>query len=148
MSNTKDIKDYLHLYLGCEVLGEYADDEARKGYLTGVTNGAAECEIQFFLEDGFNVSEYPEWNDSAKVKILLTPLSEMTKEDFRATFFDKELAAIDDAYSFEKQFLNCPKSGDVAMYARDFLYLLLKGFDLFNLIPEGLAIDKTNVTNI
>jgi hypothetical protein len=81
----KDIKDYGHLYIGCEVMGEYLD-EPRRGYLTGVRNGGYECEIQFFEEDDFNVMEEPEFNEPDKVKLLLLPLSSMTEEDWKKCF--------------------------------------------------------------
>lgn len=82
----RNIKDFIHLYLGCEVMGIHpTDDSERKGYLTGI-HGEYEAEIQFFNEDGFNVSEEPEYNRFNKVKPILRPLSDMTEEDFRSLF--------------------------------------------------------------
>ncbi len=79
---SKKLSDYIHLYIGCEVIGTYNDGSGSKGFLTGVTNGATECEIQFLEEDGVNVSESPEWNDVKDVKPILRPLSDMTKEEW------------------------------------------------------------------
>ncbi|HTH58284.1 MAG TPA: hypothetical protein VL728_19695 [Cyclobacteriaceae bacterium] len=77
----KDIKDYLHLYLGCELIGTYSGNGGAKGYLTGVTNGGSECEIQFIIEDGINVEEEPQWNDSKDIKLILRHISDMTQEE-------------------------------------------------------------------
>lgn len=77
------LKDILYLYLGCEVFGTYNDQSGSKGYLTGITNGGQDCEIQFFEEDGINVSEEPEFNDIAEIKPILRPLSDMTEDEIR-----------------------------------------------------------------
>lgn len=81
----KKISDFLHYYIGCEVIGNY-NDEPRKGYLTGVQNGGYECEIQFFEEDGFNVFEEPEFNESKDVKLCLSRLEDITEEDWIKCF--------------------------------------------------------------
>ena len=54
---TKEIKDYLHFYIGCEVMApcmSWDEEPVAKGYLTGI-HGEYEAEIQFII-DG-NVEE-------------------------------------------------------------------------------------------
>lgn len=75
----KKLSDYLHLYLGCEVS---VQGEERKGYLTGVTNGGVECEIQYQLVDNpHHLEEEPEFSPIEDVKPALRPLSSMTEEE-------------------------------------------------------------------
>lgn len=129
----KEIKDYLHYYIGCEVLGQL-NGEKRKGYLTGVTNGGTECEIQFFEEDGINVFEEPEFNTSEEVKVCLRPLSDMTEHE-RSESFDAWNKPLLDKTDER----NIPKKRQ----AQEVKHLLSKHFDLFGLIDAGLAIDKS-----
>lgn len=42
------IENYLHLYMGCDVLGVYSDQSKRRGHLSDVINGGFECGVQFF----------------------------------------------------------------------------------------------------
>jgi hypothetical protein len=88
------LKDVLHLYLGCEVIGSY-NDEPRKGYLTGLTNGGTECEIQFFEEDGLNVFEHPEFNTAEQVKPIFRRLSSMTKDEAQKVAALENVAALE-----------------------------------------------------
>lgn len=131
----KELKDYLPFYLGCEVFGTYNDASGSRGYLTGVINGGTECEIQFFLEDGFNVEEEPYFNNAEEIKPLLRPLSDMT-EDERERFGwqdESEFRYLSDAHQVMKNYY----------YGWQFIDLLKLHFDLFGLIESGLAIDKT-----
>ncbi len=122
----KDIKDYLPFYLGCQIFGSDYDNNCRKGYLTGVTNGGCDCEIQFFTDDGINVEEEPVYDEVKDIKLILRPLSIMT-EDERKAFGCATGTSI----------------GDMEMEAKRISYLLSKHFDLFGLIESGLAIDAT-----
>lgn len=127
----KKIEDYLHLYLGCEVMGtEPAWGESRKGYLTGI-HGEYEAEIQFFEEDGVNVSESPAYNKFTQVKPILRPLSSMTQEE--ADDYNKKSATRFSLDYFRDQVM---EEAEVTRY------LLSKHFDLFGLIDAGLAIPK------
>lgn len=123
-----NIQDYIHLYLMCEVTGDY-NDEPRKGYLTGVQNGGTECEIQFFEEDGFNVFEEPTFNETEKVKLLLRPFSDMTEAEM------KEIYSI----IFKREF---PKSGRIQFHSERTVYLeprwvLLSGLDRLGIEANG-----------
>ncbi len=134
----KDIKDYLHLYLGqkCKV-----QNHSGEHILVGIKNNAA----LFPYINGIVTMQ--------EVKPLLRPLSDMTKEE--AMLYVKIL----DEYAY-RVFL---KDGQIQfdyhkgdeigsgcfdlMYScpEQFLYLLKQRFDLFNLISEGLALDKTKM---
>lgn len=142
----KELKDYLHLYLGCEIIGTYRDASGSKGYLTGITNGGCDCEIQFILEDGINVEEEPYINDIAQVKPILRPLSDMTEDE------ENEIEGEYGSYGLgEKHLCNALKNHDLR-YVKKLdeafgliHYLLSKSFDIFGLIEAGLAIDASTL---
>jgi hypothetical protein len=108
----RDIKDYLHLYLGCEAM--HGD---RKIVVCGLNINS--YYIQNILnEDTLRISD---------IKPILRPLSSLTNEERT----ERGKAII----QYGKEFID-------AEYHR---WMLSKGFDIFNLIPEGLAIDKTTL---
>lgn len=112
-NKAKDIKDYLHLYLGC--------DCDRSGRLERIDYSfLVWCENNHRLKD---------------VKPILRQLSDMTEEE-------------------EKQYHKIRETGYTSNVERQMLndaagtkYLLSLGFDLFNLIPDGLAINKSSLKN-
>lgn len=119
----KDIKDYLHLYLGCKVeIGA-----TLPGMLLGVEGNTAF--VKHFTEGRICMA-------LKQVKPILRPLSDMTEEEgVEAEVAWKEGSNYGETIG---QGLNCA-------YAYRLKYLLSKGFDLFNLIPKGLAIDKSSL---
>ena len=127
----KELKDYIHLYIGCELIGKL-HGKPTKGLLTGIS-GEYEAEIQFFEEDGINVFEYPEYNDFEKVKLILRPLSDMTEEE---KLF---------VYNFDIWLGGMSVNESLPINAEITYFLLSKHFDIFGLIPAGLAIDKTTL---
>ena len=135
MQTEKKIEDYTHLYIGCEVFGTYSDQSGSKGYLSGVTNGGTECEIQFFLEDGINVEEDPVWNDVKEIKLILRPLSDMTIEECGYCKIPPHWSNEDLHELIDEEAWTCEQVR----------YMLSKHFDLFGLIEAGLAIDKTTL---
>jgi len=123
----KDINDYLYLYFGCEaeVLGK------SNGRLVGLNQDIAIC-------------WHPDYGAGStlaiNIKLLLRPLSDMTEEEKKEISFD--------AYKVMRKEQNPTANGTeraVTWAAKQTAYLLKQGFDLFNLIPEGLAIDKTKL---
>jgi hypothetical protein len=130
---SKNIKDYLHLYLGCEVLWE---DES------GNTGGTE-------ILDGHLI-------ESSKVlkiiiKPILRPLSDITKEEvadlmgvdgfikrgnWSEPFFQCEYEDLSNDQRFKHLYIT-------QMSPTQTVFLIKSRFDLFNLIPEELAIDKT-----
>ena len=86
-------------------------------------------------------ASYSDNQDKIFPLLLLRPLSDLTED---------EGFELSDTMGFftPDNFITAIKSG--SKYVMDFRlsfeltqYLLKQGFDLFNLIPEGLAIDKT-----
>lgn len=147
----KNIKDYLHLYgLWLPVLykgGKYKERQYK---------------VQQINEKGVRL-EYCTKNKSYswvmaeydKIKPFLRPLSDMTEEEFteyaktRGYNETPNLTRKDKGWTFGTEdgssgtFLSLvPPYGD-RHKPESFLYLLSKHFDLFNLISDGLAIDKT-----
>jgi hypothetical protein len=111
----KNIKDYLHLYFGCEAIDQ-------EGWKTKV-----------------------EWSDLGYPEniqnLLLRPLHEMTESDGMKIFGSKKKYLF---YRKEKE----QNPGDLFLFTPNEIDKLLKeGFDLFNLIESGLAIDKTKLTD-
>ena len=121
----KDIKDYLHLYLGCEVYVERYD---KIGTLVMVSSESRMGWVRLRNPD---ISEWQE------IKPILRPLSDMTEEE-KDDFADH-------GYEFEDNGelpVNIWKGVNMSGHV---LWLLSKGFDLFGLIEAGLAIDKTKL---
>lgn len=129
---SKQLKDYLHLYLGCECrITGYS--ELRHILMVNET-GLSVC-------TGTDINGVHIWWKSKDCKLLLRPLSDMTED---------EGFALSDIMGFftPDNFISAIKSG--SKYVMDFRlsfeltqYLLKQGFDLFGLIESGLAIDKT-----
>lgn len=127
---SKEIKDYLHLYLGCEV-----DYSGTRCELFGVHQ--AYCVIGDFGNIG--MVKIPT-EDFIRLKPILRPLSDMTEDELN------ECGNLDYDFSDEPELNKWDyKSFDTLISANQFVWLLSKHFDIFNLIPEGLAIDKNKI---
>lgn len=116
----KKIEDYLHLYIGCDT---------NRGMLIGLTGSKA------FVWRG----ETRIYGESAIV-LFLRPLSDMTEEEMQECgnmIYD--FSDDPELNTWEWQYFQ------IGLAPEQLYYLLKKGFDLFNLIPEGLAIDKTKI---
>lgn len=118
---TLSIEHYLPLYLGQECIHQSKPIIGNRFVLT----------IETLLE--------------AKVcdcKLLLRPLMSITEDEKLVLF--KLLYGEEDAYSAIR--LKFALKTD-SLNPESFKYLLSKGFDIFNLIPEGLALDTTTLKN-
>lgn len=113
----KELKDYLHLYLGCQVV--FYDGRILE--LTGINNSC------FYV----NGIRWPETlTDHGKIKPILRLLSDISKKE------RKELAAI----------AGLDFDNEITIWTPDqFVWLLSKHFDLFGLIESSLAIDTTTL---
>jgi hypothetical protein len=110
---SKQLKDYLHLYLGCQIRFH-----SNLTGTWGIWNKMTYSDIELAVAHiGFG----------EKCQIQLRPLSDMTEEEMLEV--DIDIPNISSEY--EKL---TPKA---------FTQLLQWGFDLFGLIESGLAIDKT-----
>lgn len=136
-----ELKDFLPLYIAQEV--------QRRGNLAGdyeVAKLVGFCKSE--VEEGKLIAQvdtgdeeehyYHEWYVE-EVILFLRPLSNMKEEEGRKCFddWDSDSPNAKDAIShgFEPNELN----------PEQFRYLLSRGFDLFGLIEDGLAIDKTTM---
>lgn len=115
----KDIKDYLHFYIGCDVL--------RPDGKTVLQIYGIEGSLVVHREN----SELT-YSRMTGCKPILRPLADMTEEEIKERGWSK--LELNHAVSQER---------NRSLYTNEFLYLLSRGFDLFNLISEGLAINKT-----
>ena len=131
----KEIKDYLHLYLGCDVQytfkSEYSDVvELRIGILESIDRNG-NCVITHKDKDGKIIHAFTRLHIGS-FKPILRPLSSMTPKE-----------------KLELSRLNLSEwSADLVKYqAIRTKWYLSKQFDLFGLIEAGLAIDATTLNN-
>lgn len=114
----KELKDYLHLYLGSNVL---MSDGKNILPLTGISGSLA---ISDFIEGAeLNLIHTP----IHTCRPILRPLSDMTTEE---------------SYRWRL------KAKSYQSYAATVKYYLDRHFDLFGLIEAGLAIDSTTLKEI
>lgn len=117
----KDIKDYLHLYFYSEI--EITEVFISVGYKVG----------QRFVPSGGELALAIRENPVFACKPILRPLSSMTEEEA------KEIGWWDDwdnRIAYAKDFKE-----DWMFSSSNMLWLLKNSFDLFNLIPERLAVN-------
>lgn len=119
----KKIEDFLHLYLGCEVM-EVGNNRG-KLYAIGLLGGDGKYRA---LVDCSSNDSY--WTSLENLKPLLRKLSSMSEEERKEhrLLMYGEVDMANQIYSYAET----PDS---------FHYLLSKGFDLFGLVDAGLAID-------
>jgi hypothetical protein len=142
---TIEIKDYLHLYLGCEVKindgGICKLESVSKSGLARVSDA-----------DAIDVGQYVSIDD---FKLLLTPIAEISESDAiylaRLVAVSKDFRDIrtwrnrynDLIVSWTTDKFNA--TGEKCYTAQQTFFLLTCGYDLFNLIENNLAIDKTKI---
>lgn len=172
----KNLKDYIHLYIGCEVAC-YSDklraskELERYATLDGVVyeswRKSPPIKVSC-IPEGFK-NRYHYSYDVDEIKLLLRPLSDMTEEEkveFIHLKFRSIMGNIDRtfvtkihptespniiSFSFYKSVGCGAEAGSRTYYINQsdpeqFQYLLSRGFDLFGLIEAGLAIDKTKMS--
>lgn len=130
---SKKIEDYLHLYLGCEV-----ERFGRSGKAYGKDDLTGDVIHEIYADI------YPYY-----IKLLLRPLSDITDEEAWTCleYCDAggrntpKCALTSPVCTLTDPTFNSNLSPDQWFLATK--YLLSKHFDLFGLIPAGLAIDKT-----
>jgi hypothetical protein len=160
----KSIKDYLHLYLGCEVEYPNTDGKHIRAILSYVGRNDIETTYKRTRSSvsGSKIKgDYLSWKsngwhncDALRVKPILRPLSSMTEEEAKdiATIYFKPFD--DKSFSFSISSCGLVRikyhhasllyggTSPIGDYTPEiFTYLLSKSFDLFDLIPSGLAID-------
>ena len=119
----KNLRDYLHLYIGS------ARVEYDSSYMRDLT--PSEYGIARHVADN--------------VKLVLRPLSDMTKEE--AVYIKRILRDNHGIDTIKTVLKNGWHLGHIGANASQMFqitqYLLSKGFDLFGLIEDGLAIDAS-----
>lgn len=138
----KNIKDYLHLYIGCET---------DQGLLIGMVNcdnDKEDIQCVCLMKEGGLV------NGSIKnIKPILRPLSDMTEEEalecYESCWQGHQIDDVNKARHIRELFSEESDPdyayGNVTGNAKVFRWALFKGFDLFGLVEAGLAIDKTTL---
>jgi hypothetical protein len=149
----KDIKDYLHLYINsceCEVI--YVNTQV-KNHIAKVGETVKFDDVTYYVVSS---------EDIINIKLILRPLSDMTEgeawefvggksdhlyDDLKIDKIDKTGISISYVINAgdEGSFPQSHKFDFFALGPEQFRHLLSRGFDLFNLIPEGLAIDKRTI---
>ncbi|HEX8334711.1 MAG TPA: hypothetical protein VF622_18960 [Segetibacter sp.] len=166
-------QEVAHLYLGCEVLATYNNVSDSRGYLTGITNGGTECEIQLILEDGFNVEEEPYFNLITEVKPVLRSITSMNQIEMEELLIKKYapnedifMQRISSIIFLTHEIKRNIKRGEGVCYSTfrsdgshystgtlsfknlnptQFRYLLSLHFDLFELIETGTALNLSEL---
>lgn len=116
----RQLKHYAHLYLGCELISKATNEVT--GKLEGVVGNMAHFRISGVWYSA-PIEDY---------KISLKLLESMTEEE------KKEYSnMVPDSHNGASSF-----SPWINLNSKRTLWALSKHFDLFNLIPEGLAISS------
>lgn len=118
----KQLKDYLHLYLGCEVAVNYNLNEVGGMMIDKVTG---------VYDDGSASISNGYLEPISKLKPILRPLSDLRFEEKQE----------------QAKLFNEAINTDALPEAVGIAYMLSKHFDLFGLIESGLAIDKTKLNS-
>jgi hypothetical protein len=122
-----NIQDYLHLYLGCDVIHK---DGTTAKLVSTTTMG--ECAFIHNDTNQFGVSSPEEFG-----KLILRPISDVTPEEAEEMWYMIEPKNVLEMQGHRQTY-------KVALCSERTRYLLSKGFDLFGLIDAGLAISKAN----
>lgn len=151
-----DIKEVLHLYLGCEIQvvrpeGSVPFESGLKGGCYNATE-ALEYDTTYTLDArklAFIMGSTTVMAMLPHVKPILRPLESMTEEELdeiaRQVLEEDDLAhPVAEKIANYETFISM---GDWSAFemAQMTAYLLSKHFDLFGLIPAGLAIDKASL---
>ncbi len=146
MTDKQELKDVLHLYLGCEVQTKIRR-ETSKGQPMRKLKGRL-CDFDLLVPNCVGIHLEDEKYDTdttslpiSDIKPILRPLSDMT---------DKEIKDIQKLTLLS--YNGCHTDSWVKTNTKYWLYeaqrtkyLLKQGFDLFGLIESGQAIDKTTL---
>lgn len=122
------ITDYIHFYVGAKILYKGVVST-----ITGLQNSVDGMPgpVMFFNNEGTKGLA-----NLKDCKLLLIPISKLTAEDFRQLDGRKQLAPLEDFIVTYSAYLPYFSPNDT-------MFLISKGYDVFNLIKEGYAIDIT-----
>lgn len=128
------LQDYIHLYIGCDVQRDHGGI-IEHGKLVGVSASEVEPGKTVTIIN-VGLDHFHEWYVEETV-LILRPLSDITEEEQDYVWHATEPIGV-----FEMTFgTQCRK---VVLCPDRTKFLLSKGFDLFGLINEGLAVSKNS----
>lgn len=136
-----ELKDVIHFYLGCEVI--HASFGQKPFELKGIQEPWVSAnQPKVFLSFIRDYDSDPIIEDSCyelfdKIKIVLRPLPSLTKQEM------EECGNLLYDFSNEPE-LNCWEwtNFQIGLAAEQFLWLIKRQFDVFNLIESGQALNK------
>lgn len=136
-SMEKKLEDYLHFYIGCEVLltSERESPEPNIKRLTGITDDFSGGKW-YHLDD----EKYHHEVNESDFKLLLRKLSDMDEDTARRGYWG--------SINKFKEFLQLHQWSDqkhMRWFPEDMAFLLKQGFDIFELIPANLALDAATL---
>jgi hypothetical protein len=147
----KELKDYIHLYIGCNITYPDIESEAPMviARLTGISNQNGVETTYLEVQKNDNGTEthgdYLSWkpnghhkSDALHIKLILRPLDEMS--DAESTVY----AQLGDA-DFNKAVGRKDYYAVDKMAAHQVFWALKKGFDLFDLHAAGLAVHENEL---
>lgn len=120
----KEIKDYLHLYLLKECEYEWQPEDL-------ILKGRVTTRIIEGMQNGRVI-----W-----CKPILRPLSDMTDDEYMEV--GNILCTSQGEQAIKQLIADATYMIHIQFSFELTFYLLKQGFDIFNLIPEGIALDKT-----
>ena len=135
----KELKDYLHLYLGCECKTPWGilrltRFDIKDKYKAWFTTGFKENEKILYANGCIGKSF-----QTSSIKLILRPLSDLNDEELKC--LRSERKHLRGVHRNDLRFIINLNTWS----PEDIVFLLSKGFDLFGLIEAGLAIDKTTL---
>lgn len=122
----KELKDYLHFYLGCNV--------SVRGQIEKLIAVARNGDIETFFRG--HLRNYYNINDDFGVKPILRSLSNMTEEE--KAFINQ----------FEADYSRLTMNDSLKVDAEIISFLLSKKIDLFGLIESGLAVTDVELQTV
>lgn len=179
---TRNMKDFIHYYIGQKVKNPYNAEREIIGDLKGIIQDFAVIRNYDVFGDPWSELTYVGFD---KIRLILRPLESMTEEEMKGLLISTTPKDMEDApgpedYDLEMFYndggtmvdgdvavgcnFNCicfegqiaiRQNGDIDFFDENerahlvnqtsaFHYLLQKGFDIFGLIPSGLAIANNN----
>lgn len=141
----KELKDYLHLYLGCECIL----DDHNTGILIGFDSQLHNKEVEMVCYTIWDKKDddWMVYNDDSsfeRIKPILRPLSDMTEDEFYEfkSFADNDCSKMIHIKNVKDITTNLFHEFEASRF------LLSKHFDLFGLIDSGLAVNAAEIKSV
>lgn len=165
MKELKDIRYYLHFYIGCQVdtniPGPYMHQHGHVKITELTPGNYAKIKRNLDLKHGYSSEGFIDYQDYY-CKLILRPLESMTPKEiteyyewpprYEITKFSVEHYGIKIAYKYPDWITPGEWMHSESFFhfndirrADKFLWLLSKGFDLFGLKEAGLAVYETEI---